>query len=189
MPYCVLVARLLVVAFDDAGGTSMPARLVVARVGDALADAVRAVDFVGFRRQDEQRIAIKVEVRILFKLLLRFGDGRLPAPRIFAALRGGVIEGCLNNFLEYRLIQVHRFPSLHAVCMAAILFINIAKATEGTEAKADWPLCSLAASVTVAKLPLPVRSTVTAKFSVMTVSVSNLLRLSKFIVALRSVVV
>jgi hypothetical protein len=34
-----------------------------------------------------------------------------------------------------------------------------------------------------------VRSTVTAKFSVMTVSVSNLLRLSKFIVALRSVVV
>jgi hypothetical protein len=74
-------------------------------------------------------------------------------------------------------------PLPYAATAAAILSINIAKATEGTDAKADWPLNSLPESVTVAKLPLPVRSTVTAKFSVMTVSVSNLLRLSKFMVA------
>lgn len=70
------LVRSLVVAFDKPRRSAVPAGLM-AQICSALTCPVRAVDFAG-GRENQQHTAVEVHVRVLFELLLGFGNRRLP---------------------------------------------------------------------------------------------------------------
>ena len=92
--------RSLVVPLDQPRRRTVPAGLAA---GErlALARAVGGVDFAG-RREDQQRLAVEVHVRVLFELRLRLSNGGFPT-----AVAGNLVEGGLCDLLKSVLIYVH----------------------------------------------------------------------------------
>ena len=113
-----MVSGRFVVPLDESRRRAMPARLIV-HVSLALARAVGAVDFAR-RREDQKRVAVVVQVGIVFNLASRFGNRHLPAQGT------RLVERLLDNLAHRLLVEVHHLVVSFRGCLTDKKHITLA---------------------------------------------------------------